>query len=83
LTDIYFKCSFDVFVRLDEETARKIEYDTLLLVSAHVAKACNSTVKRLNDASKETSEFETGEITTKYISARQGEKKFGSGSPNA
>lgn len=77
MTDIYFKCNFEVFVRLDEEAAQKMHSDVLLLVSAHVANACNSTVKRLNDTSKESSSFETGEITTKYISARQGEKKFG------
>jgi hypothetical protein len=63
---------------LDEETAQKVESDVLLLVSAHVANACSSMVKQLNDASEETSEYEGGEITTKYISARQGKNKFGS-----
>ena len=77
MSNLFFKCTFDIFVRLDVETAQNIEHDVLLLVSGHVANACCIVVKQLNDTSKETSEYESGEITTKYISARQGNAKFG------
>lgn len=83
MTDIYFKCTFDIFVRLDEEAARKCKSDVLLMVSAYVANACAISVKELNEASTELSGYKSGEITTKYLSARQGEKKFGSDSSNA
>ena len=76
MSNLYFKCTVEFFVRLDEETAEKIDGDVLLLVSGHVANSCNVMVTQLNDASKETSEYESGEIETKYISARQGNAKF-------
>ena len=83
MTDIYFKCNFDVFVRLDEGAAQKMKSDVLLVVSAHVGNACNVVVNQLNHASDENSQYKSGEITTKYISARQGNQKFGSDSSNA
>lgn len=82
MTDIYFKCTFDIFVQLDEGAAQKFKSDVLLVVSAHVANACAIVVKQLNDVSTEKSEYKAGEITTKYISAGQGKKKFRSRSPN-
>ena len=83
MTDIYFKCTFDVFVRLDEAAAQKMKSDVLLVVSSYVGNACGLVVKQLNDASTEASAYKAGEITTKYYSAGHGKKKFGSRSPNA
>ena len=71
---LYFKCTFDCYVALDEETAAKSNTGALRVstfVGAHLAN-CLSELEKKQSATT----FVSGEITTKVISARQGKKWF-------
>ncbi len=71
---LYFKCTFDCYVSLDEETAAKSKTGVLRVsefIGAHLANCITELGKEQSDSS-----FANGEITTKAITARQGKKWF-------
>lgn len=71
---LYFKCTFDCYVSLDEETAAKNKTGVLRVsefIGTHLAN-CISTLNKEQSAAS----FVSGEITTKIIIARQGKKWF-------
>ena len=70
---LYFKCSFDCYVSIEEETGTGV-----LRVSAFVgAHLANCIFELEKEQSAPT--FVSGEITTNIITARQGEKWFKKG----
>ena len=74
MANLYYKCTFDCYVSIDEETAMKTRTDALRVstfVGVHLAN-CISELNKTNSSSS----FANGEITTKTITARQGEARF-------
>ena len=80
MTTVYMKCSFDCFVAIDEEWLReKFGGSGVLMVSDLVGTILTNKINDFNDLNSTTLKIrfaERGEITTKYISARQGESRF-------
>ena len=74
MANLYYKCTFDCYVSIDEETAQKTNTDALR-VSTFVGTHLANCISELNKTSSPSS-FANGEITTKAITARQGEARF-------
>jgi len=75
---IYLKCTFDCYVKLTENTMKKRFQGNIILLSQIVGTILANALTSLEDISKSELLLKSGEITTKYISARYGLKLFDS-----
>lgn len=73
---IYLKCSFDCYVSMTEETMQKRFGANIVVLSEVVGTYLANSLEGLENISKSELTLKDGEITTKYISARQGVNRF-------
>ena len=73
---IYLKCTFDCYVSLTETDMKKRFDADILLLSQVVGGHFAISLEGLEQISKSELTLKAGDITTKYISARQGVKHF-------
>jgi len=79
MTRVYMKCSFDCFVSIDEEWMKeKFSGGGVFVISNLVGTLLTNAVVEFNGKSKADyiKIAEKGEMATKYISERQGRKRF-------
>ena len=75
----YFKCTFDCYVTMEEETLTKRFNNDIILLSEVVGRILANSLTQLETISHNELKFKEGEITTKYYPAGQGVKRFGGG----
>lgn len=72
----YLKCTFDCYVTLTDETMKKRFDGDLVLISEIVGRILANSLSGLEEISHNELSLTEGEITTKYILAKQGVKRF-------
>ena len=75
-TKIYLKCTFDCYVAMTETTMKKRFDGDIILLSQLVGTILANSLPDLEEISNSELSLKSGEITTKYILARQGEARF-------